>query len=80
MGEDIGKTLLEIEREQEKLSGSECEDYVALSKGREAEEGDERKKNQNTSWLLFCLTQLVTGQDSKHYSFCNESFLVSSSH
>ena len=56
MGEEIGKALLEIEREDEKLSGSECEDYVALSKGREAEEGDERKKNQNTSWLLFCLT------------------------
>ncbi|ESQ48000.1 hypothetical protein EUTSA_v10022209mg [Eutrema salsugineum] len=31
MGEEIGKALLEMEREEKKLSGSECEDYVALS-------------------------------------------------
>ncbi|CAH2053344.1 unnamed protein product [Thlaspi arvense] len=31
MGEEMGKALLEIEREEKKLSGSECEDYVALS-------------------------------------------------
>lgn len=33
MGEEIGKTLLEMEQEEKKLSfsGSECEDYVALS-------------------------------------------------
>ncbi|KFK39226.1 mitochondrial editing factor 20 [Arabis alpina] len=31
MGEEIGKALLEMEREDEKRPGSECEDYVALS-------------------------------------------------
>ncbi|CAA7052993.1 unnamed protein product [Microthlaspi erraticum] len=31
MGEEVGKALLEMEHKEKKVSGSECEDYVALS-------------------------------------------------
>lgn len=58
-----------------------------MGRGREAEERDERKMNQNKTWLQFCLINLslATGQDQKTYScagfiYYNKNYITQQKH